>query len=566
MIGTIRRHQQWLWAIIIGATIVSFVYYLAPSNRNGMSRGDSGTYYLGSIFGNPITVQQMRDAKQEARLLLRRNTGQWPDGTREKELEQIARQELLLNAELDEFHIVATPEAAARYTKRLIGIDPDTAVPANKIVETLNQLVQDGGISMEDFDRFVRHQVGQEYLVALVGMSGKLITPKEAEVFYRRENEPIQSELVSFPASAYYSKTKPTAAEIEDYYTKRQADYRIPDRIQVNYIEFPLTNYAAEAMKQLGTNLNEAIDQEYVSKGAAAFKDEKGTQLSEAEAKDRMKKAFLRYGEMGQARKDAYTFLNALAKGHDEQHPYAVEDLGKLAKEKNLVVKTSEPFDPQTPSAELPVSDKNLRILFSLRDDDPEDKDKSMLYASSPLEGTNGYYVVGLARRIPSQVQPLSAVRDKVIADYMQGMALEKAKDAGKRFESELQAGMSQGKTFDTMCAAQFVHPTKLTPFTMMTQSIPELTNKVEFTQLQEMAGKMQPGQATPFMPTPDGGILFYVKARLPADDALVKQNLPAYIDRMREQLQVAAFQEWFGKEYHDHFRAPPGETPAAGG
>ncbi len=300
--------------------------------------------------------------------------------------------------------------------------------------------------------------------------------------------------------------------------------------------------------------------------GAAAFKDESGNQLSPDAAKARLRKAILLYAEKDFARKDAYHFLNLLSEGKSKEHPYTTGDLAQMARTNNLIVKTTKPFDLDDPPAELPVPERGLRLLLSLRADDPDDEDRSMLYASSPLESTNAFYIVGLEKRIPSTVQPLSAVHDKVAADYRETMALEKAKDAGKRFESELQAGMAQGKTFDTMSAAQFVHPKKLSPFSLTTTSIPEMTNRVEFEELQNIAGKMQAGQATPFIPTPDGGLIFYVKARLPVDDAEVKKNFPAYLERMREQLQIAAFQEWFGKAFHDHVTMPPGDSAAAGG
>ena len=80
-------------------------------------------------------------------------------------------------------------------------------------------------------------------------MSGKLITPKEAAVIYRRENEPMDTELVTFPTTKYFPHTTPDEKEIEDFYTKRQADYRMPDRIQVYYIEFIASNYLAKAEK-----------------------------------------------------------------------------------------------------------------------------------------------------------------------------------------------------------------------------------------------------------------------------------------------------------------------------
>jgi hypothetical protein len=566
MIGTIRKHQKWLFIVIMGLTIVSFLWYFNPSNRSGNNSdrvASAGDY--GSVFGEPITAEKLQAAEREGRIFFRLNYGEWPTQDKEKDVLRFAQQRLLLNAELDQLHITVTPDAAARYTKMLLGVKPGDQVPPERIVEELGKLSREGNVGLDDFDRFARDQAGQEYLVALVGMSGELITPQESEVFFRRENQPMVTELVSFPATNFYAKTKPTEAEIEDFYTKRQADYRLPDRIQVNYVAFGISNYLAKVEKQLGTNLADHVDQEYLQAGATAFKDASGAQLGEEAAKAKLKQQMLQYAALTAATKDADSFLNDLAQGHDDDHPYTSSDLFALARTNGLTVKTTEPFDMETGPEGLALFPKNLHMLFSMRDDDPDDKERSMIYAPSPVAGENGVYVMGLAKRIPSEIQPLSAVRDKVIADYRQNKALELAKAAGGRFESELSAGLAQGKSFDTMCAAQFIRPQKLSPFSLASTSIPEITDKAEFEQIQDVAGKMHPGQSSPFIPTADGGFMLYLKTELPIDEATVQRELPPYLARMRDRLEIAAFNAWFSKQYQLHFVAPPGDNSASG-
>jgi hypothetical protein len=551
--------------VIITATIISFVYYFSPNNRNNVQSQDTSGVNYGSINGEPITQEQMRAAMQEGRIFFRINYGEWPSEDKKKDLIRFAQQRLLINSELEEFHITPNQTASARFIKQLLGIKPTDNVPADKIVETLTKLGRDGGVTLDDFDRYARHQAGQEYLIALVGMTGKLITPSEAAVFYRREHEPIETELVSFPTTNFYSLTTPTEKDIEDFYTKRQADYRVPDRIQVNYVSFPASNYLAKAQKDLGTNLDEHVNQDYLQANPASFKDESGAQLSPEAAKAKIKKGVLLYATLTEARKDANTFMTDLSQGHDDQHPYSPDDLAASAKAKHLTVKTTAPFDLKDGSKDLPVPPKALRVLFSLRTDDPDDKDRSMLYATSPLIGEDAVYVVGLQKRIPSAIQPLAEVHDKVAADYRQSKALELAKAAGTKFERALGDGLAQGKTFDTMCAAQFIRPRTLSPFTLTSTTIPEVTDKSEFQQLQDIAGRMQPGQCSPFVPTADGGFLLYVKARLPMDEADLQRNLPAFLARMREQLQIAAFNAWFNKQAQQHLSVPADLSGAGG-
>src|SRR5690242_14548665 len=63
MFGTIRKHQTWLWAVIITLTIISFVIFFSPYSRvnsGGRAAGD-----FGSIAGDKISLDDYLKAKQE---------------------------------------------------------------------------------------------------------------------------------------------------------------------------------------------------------------------------------------------------------------------------------------------------------------------------------------------------------------------------------------------------------------------------------------------------------------------------------------------------------------------
>ena len=76
MFGTIRKHQTWLWAIIITFTVISFVIYFNPSARYGdeVRVGDFGT-----IGGEKITLEKYTAAQREVFLRHLTASGDWPD-------------------------------------------------------------------------------------------------------------------------------------------------------------------------------------------------------------------------------------------------------------------------------------------------------------------------------------------------------------------------------------------------------------------------------------------------------------------------------------------------------
>ena len=279
----------------------------------------------------------------------------------------------------------------------------------------------------------------------------------------------------------------------------------------------------------------------------------------------KIKKQMLQYAGIQEARKAANELLTALSDGHDDAHPYTTSDLEKLAKARNLPYKTTTPFDEKNGGKDLVLPAKGMRVLFSLREDAPDDQERSLLYAPAPLLGESNIYVAGLQKRFPSQVQPLSAVRDQVLKDYRAFKALELAKEAGEQFAGAAQFGLSQGKSFDALCAAQKLKVENLPPFALVTTNPPTGLDKLSFQHLQEAVFPVPSEQSTKYIPITDGGLVAYVKARLPVNEEKMKEELPYYLARMREQRQVAAFQEWLSRQIQLRLIPPPGDQGSAG-
>src|ERR1043165_7834387 len=66
MFGTIRKHQTWLWAVIITLTIISFVVFFSPYSRMNANQRGPGNY--GSINGEKITADELQHAREEVYL------------------------------------------------------------------------------------------------------------------------------------------------------------------------------------------------------------------------------------------------------------------------------------------------------------------------------------------------------------------------------------------------------------------------------------------------------------------------------------------------------------------
>jgi hypothetical protein len=89
--------------------------------------------------------------------------------------------------------------------------------------------------------------------------------PQEVRELYLRQNEELATEAVFFTGSNYLAEIASTPEAISNYWSARQADYRIPERIQVAYVKFDLTNFLAEADQEMAkmTNFDAKIEEAY---------------------------------------------------------------------------------------------------------------------------------------------------------------------------------------------------------------------------------------------------------------------------------------------------------------
>ena len=77
MIGSIRKHSAWLWWIIAGLTIFSFVYFMGQGpTRNG---GRGGTGEFGMIYGHKVTAPEYVAARNAFFIFYRLHYGEWPN-------------------------------------------------------------------------------------------------------------------------------------------------------------------------------------------------------------------------------------------------------------------------------------------------------------------------------------------------------------------------------------------------------------------------------------------------------------------------------------------------------
>ncbi len=303
--------------------------------------------------------------------------------------------------------------------------------------EFVKQILQPKGLTAEDFESFIRQDLVIEQLQQAIGLTGELVTPQEAAAAYQRDHQELSAQIVFFSASNYLSSVTVTPAAVAQFYTNYLAEYRLPDRVQVSYVAFEVTNFLAAAEQKLSkTNLNDQVDAIYRRYGASAFPDAK----TPADAKAQIRDAMIRQQALADARQQANEFASAVF----SQEPARPENLAAVAKQKGLTVHVTAPFASEFGPEEFTAPPGFIKAAFGLTPDEP---------FAGPIVGPDAVYVLAFAKQLPSEIPPLDQIRDRVTRDYQWHEAILLARQRRNKFCSHL-GGNDGGPRLRVRCVS----------------------------------------------------------------------------------------------------------------
>ena len=555
MFGSFRKHQKWIWILGVIIIIPSFVVFFSPDARlKGGGGGGQATGNYGSVNGKPISLPAYRKSYQETRLsYFFRGNGKWPDNDEatSRNLERDTVFRILLIDKMNDLDIHVSDAAAARMAKERIGNYP--------LANFDKDFLAPHGVSLEDFERFLRHEAGIQQLVNVAASSAKLMNPSEAEVLWKKEHQDVQSSVAVFNYSNYLASVPVNPTNISTFYSNRMATYRIPERTVLAYIPFAATNFLVKADEQISkmTNFNALVDEEYIKRGTNAVVKTADGKVDEAASKKKIREEIREVFAMREARKAASDFGNELmdkaAKG-----PQTVQVFTNFAAEKGYKALLTPPFDRQEGLADTNFPSAFETKGLTLTTTEP--------ISFSPILGEHAVFLIALDHKIPSELPAFDKIRDKVTADYKKQNAQDLARKAGNSFHIALTNGLAQKKTFEQVAKESNVKFTKLPPFSQVSQTVPEVEEAgANLQTLKRLAMDVNPGQSSPFIPTQEGGLVFYMDKRLPVDENKMKADMPEFLARLRLYRQNEAFNQWFRKQAEQaKITLPPHETKTA--
>ncbi len=548
MFGTIRKHQTWLWAVIITLTVISFVIYFSPSSKlNGGSDRSANNY--GSINGQKISQQDYADAYREVDLHFFLTTGHWLNEDRKRTELEIQREVynwLLLIQKQNQLGIHISDEAAAEMGRQMTR--PFERMGITSPAVFIEKVLPQHNLQVSDFERYLRHFVGIQELISTFGLSGKLITPQEGKELYQREYQEMATEGVFFNASNYLSSVMASPEAVTQFYSNRVAMYMIPDRVQVSYVQFRATNFLSQAQTELGTNLNDMVEANFERLGTNVT-----TVFPEATTPEAQKAKIREHVILQRALADATQQANDFAHVLIDNASTPPPSFEATAKAKGYAVEVSKPFDRDTGPEGIDVGSEFVKAAFDLTPEEP---------FAGPFTGADAAYVIAFNKRIPHDIPPLAQIRDRVVEDYKHAQAVQLARRAGENFYHTVTNQLAQGTAFASICATAKVNPVTLPPFSLSTRDLPAIESLASVNQLKQAAFSTPPGKVSSFEATAEGGMFLFVQARLPISQEKMDADFPRYLASLRSSRQSEAFNDWLRREAEKGLRDTPIARP----
>jgi hypothetical protein len=450
-------------------------------------------------------------------------------------------QRLLLIQKMEELGIHVSDDAVTQAASaRMRAVNRGNPVT---VAEFETQLLGPQRLNFGDFERYIRHDLGIQQLLTVAGAGGDLVTPQEIEALYRRDFQQLLTQVVFFQGSNDLATIAITPEKVGEFYTNRQAYYRLPERVQVHYVSLPLSNYQAQAQQELDqiTNLTEIIEARYEQLGTNYFSEAK----SPTEAKEKIRTEFLKQAAVNAAGKAAAKLDGVLY----DKDPFTPETFNAVTKELGFTAQISTPFSRDEPPPELDVNADFVRRAFNLTPEEP---------LTEPLLGEDHVYVIAYLRRLPSENPPFESIRERVTQDYRFVEAAMKAQQAGLAFHAQATNGLAAGKSFADLCTEAKLKPIVLAPFAMSSRQVPEVENRLNVQSFKQVAFATAPGKVGELLPSADGAALVYVQERLPIDENAMRTNLPAFTRSVHQVRRNEVFNQWFSAEANKAFATIP--------
>ena len=396
--------------VIIVLSFIGTMFLVWGEGRSGM--GGAGGY-AAKVNGSKITMDEYQDAYQRMRNVYQQIYGQSLPAEMEK---MLGLKKVALDGLIDNFLVMKEAKGMGiKVSKDEVSSDIAAMATFQKDgkfdLDLYLQLLKSNRMTPKDFEESKK----SELILKKTRQSVKdktVVTDEDALAQFKKENDKIDLEYVSYAPADVIGEVKLTEAELNDYLQKNQGEFKTAEKIAISYI---LLDPSAQAVKM---SVTEDEIQTYYQKNIDKFQGKDGIQPLK-DVKDKAKADALRQ----KAAKYSYelaadTLFKNIKSG----------DLNLVGSQLGLKVQEIPLFAANAPAAALVGETAVLKKAFELKQGE----------LGGPVETAKGIYILKVKVRKDAVVPPLTEIKSTVELKAKSAKSLELAKkkteDAAKQF------------------------------------------------------------------------------------------------------------------------------------
>lgn len=416
MLDLMRKHaRNWLMKTILGIIIVVFIFYFG--SMGGRERAER----VAMVDGKPIVYAEYSREYQRLLETYRQRFGQalTDEMIKSLNLKQQAADNLVNQAVImlkaGEMNVRVTDEEVRAM---ILGYEPflQNGVFNQRAYE---QTLRANKMTAEEFEEAQKRTLIIMRVEDLIG-DGVRVSDEEVHDLYRMQNEKLNVDFVQLNPRAFVEGIKPATADLEAFLKAQEAQFRVPEQVQIKYLAFLGQDYAS------AVRVSDADVTDYYERNKAQWtKDNKAQPL--AEVRDRI------VAELSRAR-GMYAAADEAKKAHDTI--YQEENFDAYAGQKKLAVRTTGLFRINDPPAEFRTIADFGKILAGLQKNE----------MSRVIQTEKGYYLLVVTDRKAPYLPGLKEIEPEVERQYR----LAEAKKLAQKEAEALLARLKKGDSLET--------------------------------------------------------------------------------------------------------------------
>lgn len=503
MIGKFHKmiQSKVVWYIVLGVIVVTFVFWGIGSTMSQNSASAQKAPPVGSLFGKDVSREDYAASMQNVQIWYILTSGRMPGQEMAAAMQEQAWVQLAMLRKAEAENIGASKQEVADQIMRLPIFFGQTGVFDRATYEArLGQI----GMVKSQVDAAVRDQVVIRKLMA-GSLQASLVTPDELERAYHLYTDRLVFEYAVLPREQIAETVSVTREEAEAFFADNRERFRMPAKVSVSYVEFPVADYLDQV------EIEEGLTQQWYNQNMELYRiestnDSVGVEYkSFEEVEDEVTEQVREILARNKAVETATALVADIApKGRNEQPDFA----GAVAAA-GLVIKKLPSVGPRS---ELPGIDPTAqfkRAALRLQDDQYSS-------FSDAVPGKDTVYVLSLDQRYESFLPEFELVEDDVMEATKAQAVNEALADRSLEVRDTLAVVLEGGKSFKEAVAplGLTVHTTE--EFDMSTSSDDEYADQLIATGIDAEEGEL----CTP-VPVADGVLFSYLAQRIVSDPEL---------------------------------------------